>query len=152
MASIGAVLLDPVSGIAQYFGAELGPEAVEASSRAAGQTQVIGQAELYPVLTAKHTWRKILTDRSVLFFIDNDAARAGLLKGYSPSLPSLKIIVASCFSDYKLGCKIWYARVPSGANVADSPSRLKVSPLMLKLGAVAVQPVMTGGLTCARVM
>ena len=40
--------------------------------------------------------------------IDNEAARLGLVKSYSPVLPSLKMIMASAVWDYEHDCKSWY--------------------------------------------
>ena len=44
----------------------------------------MGQAEVLPVLVAKVTWAKHLKHRKVLWFIDNDSAKAALGSGSSP--------------------------------------------------------------------
>ena len=89
------------------------------------QSQVIGQAEPFPVLLSKLTWARRLRDRRVIFFIDSDAARLGLVKAYSPVLPSLNIIMECLSWDYANASESWYARVPSSANISDG--RLKKS-------------------------
>ena len=43
----------------------------------------------------------------MIFFIDNEAARLGLVKSYSPVLPSLELIMKSAMWDYENDCKAW---------------------------------------------
>ena len=53
--------------------------------------QLIAQAEPLPVLAAKQKWADLLSKtggRRVIHFVDNDAARFGLIKGYSPTRSS----------------------------------------------------------------
>ena len=60
--------------------------------RKQGIEQVICQAELYPVVLSKHKWKTIFQNRRTIIFIDNDAARFGLIKMNSPSASSYKLI------------------------------------------------------------
>ena len=87
------------------------------------QKQVIGQAELLPVLIAKMAWREELVGRPVLTFIDNDSARFSLVAGNSPSVASSRIIAASSALDARLAIYPWISRVRSESNPADGPSR-----------------------------
>ena len=80
--------------IVQCSGFMVSHEQVDEWKTKAWQKQVIGQAELFPVLVAKLTWSKLLSGKRVMYFIDNEAARLGLVKAYSPVLPSLNIIMA----------------------------------------------------------
>jgi hypothetical protein len=123
--SVGAVLIDPMRPDVgpKYFGSLVGPEVVKLWSRD-GKNQLIGQAELLPVLLAKTTWHKDFVDRSCICFIDNDSARFSLIKGYSPVLDSSRIINETWLIDAELGIASWYARVPTCCNIADDPSRL----------------------------
>eukprot|EP00973_Karenia_brevis_P033900 4677737-Karenia_brevis.AAC.1 len=75
--TIGAVLVLP-TGRLEAFGAEISLEQVNEWKSKATQEQVIGQAELFPVLVAKLNWEKYLKGRRALFFLDNEAARLGL--------------------------------------------------------------------------
>ena len=84
--TVGGVIFD--GPVVQFFGCKVSVEQVEAWKTKLDQTQVIGQAELYPVLLAKLTWAKHLKNRRAIYFIDNEAARLGLVKAYSPFLPS----------------------------------------------------------------
>ena len=121
--SIGAVLVDP-EGHYEHFGAVISQSVVDSWKTRQLQAQVIGQAELFPILVAKHTWRDRIRGRSVIFFIDNEGARLGFVKSYSPVEPSLDIISASIQFDVEHEVLSWFARVPSKANIGDDPSRL----------------------------
>ena len=138
--SVGAVLIDP-AGSVEYFGAVLRDDLVDSWKSKQGQTQVIGQAELFPVLLAKLTWKETLRGRDVVFFLDNEAARLGLVKSYSPVESSLDIISSVIKSDALLGTRSWYARVPTKSNISDLPSRMKLIRQLLGFIPTLVQPV-----------
>ena len=86
--------------------------------------QVIGQAELAPTLLAAHIWAKRLRGRFVVWWLDQDAARQALIKGYSPVYESASIVDEVALKLSWLSCYAWYARVPSPSNPADAASRL----------------------------
>jgi len=109
--TVGGIIFTPCGAI-EYFGAVLTQECVESFKAKTEQKQVIGQAEIVPVLIAKLTWRKYLEGRRVLAFIDNDAARIGLIRSYSPVLPSLKLVMQSALWDYQHSCSVWYSVPP----------------------------------------
>eukprot|EP00973_Karenia_brevis_P032146 4433034-Karenia_brevis.AAC.1 len=124
--TIGAVMILP-EGQVEVFGAEVAPGTVQTWKKLPSQVQVIGQAELFPLLVARLTWAQHIRGKRVVFFIDNEAARIGAVRGYSPSLPSLKVICQMSAWDYVNGVRPWYARVPTESNIADEPSRLRLS-------------------------
>ena len=78
----------------QAFGARLTKEAARKLATKSDQTQVIGQAELLPILVAKTIWEEHIENRKVIYFVDNDSARLAMIKGYSPVITSLRIITA----------------------------------------------------------
>ena len=117
-----------------------------------GLTQVIGQAELYPLLIAKLTWREKIKGKRVMFFVDNESARLAMVKAYSPVIPSLKIIMESMHFDYEENCSSWYARVPTSSNIGDAPSRMVVSELLKFLKAKVVSPIFPEGVRPDRVL
>jgi len=136
--TIGAVLFDaarPDVGPC-YFGVEVGAPVVAMWMGARrDKTQVIGQAELLPVLLAKTTWPDRFANRANITFIDNDSARFGLIRGYSPILDSSRIINESWLADARLGAASWFSRVPSASNIADAPSRLDFKEVSAYPGA-----------------
>ena len=86
--------------------------------------QVIGQAELLPVLIAARLWSRRLRGRRVISYIDNDSARFALINGASPNESSLRVLWDYYSILCELGSLAWYARVPSPSNPGDGPSRL----------------------------
>jgi hypothetical protein len=60
------------------------PSDLLATWRSNDTAQVIGQAELLPVLWAKWTWQEKIKKKRTLVFIDNDSARFALIRCYSP--------------------------------------------------------------------
>ena len=101
--------------------------------------QVVGQAELLPILLAAATWGDTIRGRPVIVFIDNDSARFGMISGYSPVEASARVIHATWVHLAHLGCRVWFSRVPSASNIADGPSRAHFEAV-LRLGAVAREP------------
>ena len=137
--SIGGILFDGTSQ-PEAFGAVMSKSTIESWASKVGQTQVIGQAEIFPVLVAKLTWAKKLAGRKAIYFIDNDSARLALVKAYSPVLASMQIIIQSVLWDGANDSRSWFARVPTESNIADGPSRMS-SVDVLAAGAKLVPPV-----------
>ena len=101
------------------------PHEVVVRWRRGGAWQVIGQAELAPVMVASSVWAHRLRYRRVIWWIDQNAARQALTKGYSPKWESAALIDGASQRLAKLGCFPWFTRVPSSCNPADFPSRLE---------------------------
>ena len=68
-----------------------------------------------------------------------------MVKAYSPSLPSLKIIMECLRWDYANECTSWYARVPTASNIGDGPSRMCADEVRELLDGVVVPPVFPVG-------
>ena len=66
--SIGGLLVDPL-GPALFFGAVVDAVTADSWKTTEGQTQVIGQAELFPLLVARLTWAGRLRGRRVIFLL-----------------------------------------------------------------------------------
>ena len=60
------------------FGRYMKKEMLNRLSVQGKKKQIIGQAELYPVICARRLWRKKLAGRDVIHFVDNDSARYAL--------------------------------------------------------------------------
>jgi hypothetical protein len=127
----GAVLLDGI-GDCEFFGVKV-PEDVVAGWVQGESRQVIGQAELWPVLLALLTWRAKMAGRHVVFYLDQDAARQALVKAYSPSRPSAEIVGQAYVMLAEIEVYPWFARVPTSSNVADHASRLLFKEVLLEL-------------------
>ena len=140
--SLGAVLIDPLSGRQEVLGAEVLAVVVQAW-RAGGKRQVIFFAEIYPILIAKKTWAKLLEGRRVLIFIDNEAAKFSFVRNYSAQINATAMLPENAQLDFHSQALCWYSRVPSKNNIADAASRLafesyvgfrKVAPIFSLLG------------------
>lgn len=124
-AGMGAWIYDPASQCCEFWGALIPQELVNLLRLTVHSDQIVGQSELLPCLGARLKWPQLLRGRPVLHFIDNDAARFGLIRGYSPSRPSACIISDFWTAEAELGCRSWFDRVPSASNPSDGPSRIK---------------------------
>jgi hypothetical protein len=136
-ASCGAVLWDLQDGIKQFFGTKV-PARLVARWVADGKAQVIAQAELLPVLLARFTWLPRLRGRRLIVYVDNESAKAALIKASSRLPASMELIKLVASMECACQSWTWYARVPSYSNPADGPSRLQLADPPLP-DAVAVQ-------------
>lgn len=85
--------------------------------------QLICQIELFAILSARWRFKELLVDRRSIWWVDNDAARYGLIKGLSPSLVMQCLIREFYVMDIAFPTFSWVERVPSSSNIADPPSR-----------------------------
>eukprot|EP00973_Karenia_brevis_P039980 5517777-Karenia_brevis.AAC.1 len=115
-ATYGAVIF--VDGVVQALGGQIPPKVVD-HWRGDGRKQVIGQAELWPVLVARMTWPGFLRGRRVIYYIDNDSARFALVNQSSPSKMSMEILWEVASVEAEILSLPWYARVPSESNCSD---------------------------------
>ena len=149
--SIGGLAIFP-DGRSECFGAEVDDVTADSWRSRADQKQVIGQAELFPFLVARLTWAERIKGKRVLYFVDNESARIGMIRAYSPILPSLKIIMQCVSLDFELNSAPWYARVPTASNPGDLPSRMVYGGASKFLGAKIVAPVLPEGTGTKRVL
>ncbi len=125
VAGFGALLYDPLDDVTECFGAYLPPTMARDLVEEVGGRQLVGQAELIPAIAAREAWGSRLKKRRVINFVDNDAARHGLVRGYSPSSASCWLLGEFWRRELILEASSWFARVASESNVADGPSRLR---------------------------
>lgn len=120
----GAVLVDAWKQCSFYFEDVILSEFVSIWRRS-GKCQVIAQAEIFPVLISKDTWRLHIEDRSVLWFLDSEAGRMALVRNFSPILDNFFMLQLNVRLDSIIPARHWYGRVPSRSNPADDASRLE---------------------------
>ena len=94
--------------------------------KSSGSLQIIAQAEIYPIVLIRRFVAQAWIHRKVVYYIDNDAARFGLIKAESNN--KFSHVLIKSFYECELNCPTcpWFARVPSDSNVADLPSRGKL--------------------------
>ncbi|CAE7249545.1 unnamed protein product [Symbiodinium sp. CCMP2592] len=102
----GGVLIDPVRGVHRFFGERIPTPFVD-SWGAYGKRQLVGQAEVLPVLVAKIVWAEFLKGRKVLWFIDNESAKAALGSGSSPVLATFAMLCVGAHIDVSLEAAHW---------------------------------------------
>jgi hypothetical protein len=76
------------------------------------------------------------TDRHVICFVDNTGALFGLGKGNCGDMDSARMIHVFHTMCAALGVSVWFEYVPSGANIADLPSRDEFA-LLRQMGSVS---------------
>ena len=128
-AGYGAVMYDPEDGALELFGGEVSRELMRLLPAGGDKKQIVGQSELIPCLAAKQIWKKRLTRRRALMFVDNEAAKFGLIKGSSPTRDSAWLLGEIYKEEADAETNTWFERVPSASNCADHPSRGKFEVL-----------------------
>ena len=66
----------------------------------------------------------MLKSTHLVCYLDNDAARAALCKGYGSNELAQRIVGCTMQLESRFKTKSWFARVPSHSNISDGPSRL----------------------------
>ena len=108
-------------GASEMFGAVVPSSLADQWKSRSQQSQIIGQAELYPHLVARLTWAHRWKGQRVMFFVDNESARLAAIKAYSPVLASTKILAEMSRLDYLHDVFPWSSRVPTFSNISDGP-------------------------------
>ena len=123
--SVGGVLVDPHGRPVQAFGSVV-PESFQTHFYEHSKHPIY-EIELLPLLAAAVLWGPMLDKSQVVFYLDNEAARAGLIKGSGATRMADAIISEFCEMESSLQLKTWFSRVPSHSNLSDGPSRLDFS-------------------------
>ena len=119
---VGGVLIDKHGTIVSWFGQEV-PRTFCESFMAEDQEQAIGELESFAVLIGLDLWKKQLTSKHLICFVDNEGARYLILKGYSGNKMISRIVHNIALVEERYFILPWYSRVPTECNIADKPSR-----------------------------
>ena len=89
------------------------------------QENAIAELETLAVVMAMRIWSSVISSQHLVFCLDNDVSRFGLIKGYSsaPGVTSLVRLASQICEEAML--LPWFLRVASPSNIADFPSRLQ---------------------------
>ena len=120
-ATLGAIMFD--EEYSEYFQGQLERGQLAVLQRQT--TKVIAVLEVLPVVMAAHFWRARALHRRVFFFVDNDAARAALIKMHSDVETIKAVLKMHAAVMTKSPSFPWYARVPSASNCSDRISRME---------------------------
>ena len=121
-AAIGGVLLPPCEEMpCEVFGGALPREIFDLLT--GSKTHAIGAVELYASVVALSHWMKRIEGGRTLLFVDNWPALDALVKGTSGVAEWRSVLLALERAESGSPPLLWVARVPSGSNIADDPSR-----------------------------
>ena len=75
-----------------------------------------------------------------MYYVDNDSARYGLIRGLSDEPISMTMLAQFWDQDSLGTTNPWFARVPSCANPTDEPSRGEAPMTLCKHSAKPIRP------------
>ena len=84
----------------------------------------IYEVELLPIYIALFIWGNKLKSTHLVCYLDNDAARAAMCRGYGSTDLAQRIVACTMESESRHKMKSWFVRVPTHFNISDGPSRL----------------------------
>ena len=116
---IGAMIIKP-DGPAHVLVYDPPPDIVRSWGNGAS---IINQAELYAAPVVVSTCPDLLRGESVIWFIDNSAAEAALVKAGSPTETMCRLALVATAALASIKARPWYEHVPSKDNPADVLSR-----------------------------
>ena len=126
---IGFVVICPKSG-ARYFSSYELPLWYFTHFFSRDQATYIAQGEAVGALSPKLSLPGVFKGRSVVQFQDNTVALSALINGYASKGDMGRIVNAFHVAEFASESRTWLDWVPSAANVADLPSRLKFDEMM----------------------
>jgi ribonuclease HI len=121
--SVGGVLVGPNGQVLEHFSSEVPTSYMNLLLE--NSENPIYELELLPVHIALLLWSHRLRSSHVVMYLDNDAARAALCKGYGATDAAQGIVQKVMERECCCELKTWFARVPTHSNIADGPSRLQ---------------------------
>ena len=91
---------------------------------------IIYELELCASVLALDYWAHRMQGGLQICFGDNDAARFSLIRGNCASFVATKLMEHHLRREAECNLCVWFARVPTEANVSDYPSRDETHPLL----------------------
>ena len=123
----------PHSGAYLYFSAVVGGDLTQRLFENSGNP--IASIELLGVACALRVWHDLLVDRTVITFVDNEATKCCLIKGYSPQVDMMAICSLCTRAEIEQRSVLYFERVASPSNIGDGPSRFRLPPPLPQWGA-----------------
>ena len=116
----------PHSGSFMFFSVVVGDALMQKLLLNSGNP--IASIEMLGVACALFIWHDVLADRAVICFVDNEATKCCLTKGYSPQVDMAAICALCTRSEIDQKCVLYFERVASSSNIGDGPSRFMLPP------------------------
>ena len=89
-----------------------------------GKETIIYELELLAACLALTTWSERLRSSYSVHYGDNDSVRFALIRGTGLATVASTVMRLHLQTQVEVNSSIWFARVPTEANVADLPSRV----------------------------
>ena len=128
--SVGGVIYDPSGACVSFFGEAVPAAIMEDLFRRSKNP--IHELEVLPVLIAALAWGHHFTCSQVVYYIDNESARMAHIRGTGETLRASLLVQSFVENEAAQQHRVWFGRVPSHSNPADSPSRLDHSQVLAK--------------------
>ena len=121
-AGLGGVLVDSTGECIAWFGLKLGEDACNVLGADVKET-IIYELELLAACVALELWAPYLSSSYPVHYGDNDSVRFALIRGVAQGVVAETIMQFHLEVEVSFNSNIWFARVPTEANIADLPSR-----------------------------
>jgi hypothetical protein len=126
---LGGALFNSGGDCIAWFGIPL-PQTVCCEFGAELKQTIIYELELCASVLALDYWAHRMQGGLQICFGDNDAARFSLIRGNCASFVATKLMEHHLRREAECNLCVWFARVPTEANVSDYPSRDETHPLL----------------------
>ncbi|CAE7839764.1 unnamed protein product, partial [Symbiodinium necroappetens] len=138
IAGVGVAVHDCFAGTGWVYEGRVPAKVLDKWKTEVGE-QLICEIEMFAVLATMLELNTFLSTRRVIWWIDNDATRAVIIKGASRSWAMHELARLFSELDTQYPSMWWVCRVPSFSNPGDAPSRGHGSEAMTAVGASKVQ-------------
>ena len=91
---------------------------------------LIYELELFAAVLSLLLWCKVGDDNIYVWFGDNDSVRYALIKASGTGAVATALLQIHLVDEAKRNSLVWFARVPTEANISDYPSRLVPHPFL----------------------
>ena len=130
--AIGGVLVNPHGQCQHFFSTPIPSTCINKLLVDSGNP--IYELEILPLVVCLELWGDLIRDCPVVHYIDNDAAKASMIRGYGATEGAKRLVQRYVEQEEQLQLKVWFSRVPSFSNLSDGPSRNDCSEV-LAMGA-----------------
>lgn len=126
---LGGVLLDASGKLVSWFGIALSGDVCKALGGMVKDT-LIYELEMLAAVLSLHLWCKDGDSNIHVWFGDNDSVRYALIRPSGSGQVAIALLKFHLMDEANRNSLIWFARVPTEANISDFPSRLVEHPFL----------------------
>ena len=126
---LGGVVLDKTGKLVSWYGVKLEKDFCRILGSSAKDTLNYA-LELLAAVLSLHLWCKVGNHNIHVWFGGNDSVRYALIKASGATPPATALLKFHLTDEAKRNSLVWFARVPTEANISDYPSRLVPHPFL----------------------